>query len=357
MASKRSHSYEVDGIDDATAALVLQLQADDLEEVLRLEKGKYVDGQLPDHQLALQTYQEELKARSVVHTDRCMAQSHTQAVMSDAELIGGLVEVERVIICDRALAQSIEGTAATLAPPYLAPTGVALNEGALERLAHLYVPPQKDESTSSNSCDEEEAESSVGAALRPRKKHAIHRECMACVSEKPIFDIYQAPCGHYYCKSCLAKHFEVSTTDESRFPPHCCGQRIPMETARIYLDSSLVREFELKSTEFKTSGRTYCSDPTCQAFIRPASIVSDKAECTTCGTQTCTICKSLSHNGDCPQDTATQQVQALAEQQGWRKCYKNVIFVSADNISAAGVARNFGIYKSYFRVQDLTDVV
>lgn len=42
-------------------------------------------------------------------------------------------------------------------------------------------------------------------------------QCIACDLTKPLLDIFQTPCGHYYGQECLRALFELSTTDETLF--------------------------------------------------------------------------------------------------------------------------------------------
>lgn len=49
-------------------------------------------------------------------------------------------------------------------------------------------------------------------------------------------------------------------------------------------------------------------------------IEDEVAACFECKCTTCTICKSRSHTGDCPNDTATQQLLAIAHTNGWKRC-------------------------------------
>ena len=148
-----------------------------------------------------------------------------------------------------------------------------------------------------------------------------YRRCIACDGDTPRPDVCQTPCGHYYCRECLHTLFELSTTDETLYPPRCCRQIIPLPSAKLYLDAALIRAFEEKSIEFKSSDRTYCCQPTCSSFITSATISGEQATCAVCGTITCTICKSNAHSGDCPEDVATQQVLETARQEGWQRCY------------------------------------
>lgn len=104
--------------------------------------------------------------------------------------------------------------------------------------------------------------------------------------KKPLSDMFPTPCGHQYCQECLRTLFELSTSDETLFPPRCCRQEIPLQSVKLYLSSALIDLFEKKSIEFKTFDRTNCSQPICSSFIISVNISGERATCTACGTRT-----------------------------------------------------------------------
>ena len=133
--------------------------------------------------------------------------------------------------------------------------------------------------------------------------------------------VARLPCRHEYCRECLDGLFEASMTDESLFPPRCCRQPIPVASVRLFLKLELVQEFARKTIEFGTPNRTYCHSPTCSTFIHPRNIDGESAYCDQCGRHTCVTCKAAGHTGDCPHDTALQQVLETAQDMGWQRCY------------------------------------
>jgi hypothetical protein len=94
---------------------------------------------------------------------------------------------------------------------------------------------------------------------------------------------------------------------------------------RTIFSPQLVRAFEQKAEEFKTTNRLYCHRPACSAFIGPAvGNERDKVnkQCTQCSRHTCSFCKGAGHASyiSCPSDTGAQQVLALARTEGWQSC-------------------------------------
>lgn len=312
-------------LDDATATLIFQLQSEDIEELLSANKGKGRNGEISDADLAVATYQQELQASNTILTDRCMVRSLARAVISDAALLNESFAEENAAARDRTLAHSLAGVSAPSAAPEQTTPAKDLDDGFLARLAALYVSGLNDEDDTSEDtiriAGPAAAESSAWAASRRTTSMTTSRRCTACDSTKPLFDICQTPCGHFYCQECIETLFELSTNDETLFPPRCCRKNIPLQSVKIYLSAAIVRQFEEKSIEFETSDRTYCSRPACSSFIAAANFTGEQATCQDCGTQTCTICKNDTHDGDCPQDVATQQVLETARENGWQRCY------------------------------------
>lgn len=324
MEVETPDSHELDRMDDATATLILQLQNNDIEELLRANKGKGRSGEASDADLAVATYQHELQERHTILSDRCMSRSLTAAVISDAALVTKSLAEENAAASDRALAHRLAGVDGPEVAVEQTKSEQALDDAFISRLVALYVSDKiEEDDTPDHVCEDDlpVAESSTWATSRQKYPDGGHRQCTICDTKTPLSRVFQTPCGHHYCSTCLHTLFEMSTTDESLFPPRCCRQQIPLSSVRLYLNSALMREFERKSVEFRTTNRTYCSQPTCSTFITTTGITGERATCTACGTRTCTICKGNAHEGDCPEDTATQQVLETAREQGWQRCY------------------------------------
>ena len=319
-----TYHFSLDEVDDATAALIVQLQREDVEELQSSDKGKNRESDFSDADLAMTIFQEELQHSSVILNDRCMSRSLAQAVITDSALLTDIVAHEDAIANDRLVAERLDsgeeigsGTEAILGDP-------DQDDLLIARLTALYVSgTEGDCNTPTASEDEQSArgESSRWAASRENTSNTARHECASCGDYRRAFETFRAPCRHYYCQECLTQLFELSTTDETLFPPRCCRQEIPSTSVRLYLSGELVQRFQKKVIEFQTSDRTYCSRPTCSAFITPDNITGELATCTSCFTNTCTICKGTNHDGDCPADTATQQMLEAAREQGWQRCY------------------------------------
>ncbi|TVY29615.1 putative E3 ubiquitin-protein ligase [Lachnellula hyalina] len=318
-------TYDV--LDDETANLILQLQiSDGLELYETFEgKGKHREGELSDAQLALQIYTEDLKRHATIASDRQMTKSIARACQSDEEILIATQSQEQGAASDRETACRLGGVAQhTLIEPWTVGSEF-LNDETLEKLKALYIcAPVEDANTGGQTYlgnGDSTPESSEWAASRKVTTRPPNVQCTACQDDFQFYDTARAPCDHEYCRTCLKDLFRASITDDSLFPPKCCGQTIPAGSVRIHLTGDLIRQYEAKKIEYETPDRTYCSNVLCFAFIRVENIQNERATCPACTEVTCTMCKGKAHRGDCPADTALQLVLDTANENGWQRCY------------------------------------
>ncbi|KAL8999132.1 MAG: hypothetical protein Q9169_001911 [Polycauliona sp. 2 TL-2023] len=316
------HPFTLEDVDDASAALILQLQREVMEELKGSSKGKQRENEVSDIDLAIDLLQQDLQETSTILTDRCMSRSLARAVIEDSAFLTAEVAREDAMAHDRLVAQRIEQGGETDCSKGSS-GGPELDDLTMARLMALYVSGPTEDETSDP--DEQDGlvtgESSRWAAARLGASTFIRHECTSCGEQRRAFETFCTSCGHNYYQGCLSELFKLSTTDETLFPPRCCRQTISLTAARLYLDSDLVQRFQQKAIEFQSIDRTYCSRPTCSAFIPSTGISGERATCPICLQQTCTICKADSHDGHCPQDTATQQLLATAAEERWQRCY------------------------------------
>ncbi|GAB1311739.1 hypothetical protein MFIFM68171_01949 [Madurella fahalii] len=138
------------------------------------------------------------------------------------------------------------------------------------------------------------------------------------------------PCGHTYCRDCLAVMIAQSTTDESKMPPRCCTQPIPSSTIKAVLPRDKQQLFLKAVVQYGTpwERRIFCPNLACGEFIPPANRVDPKhpfeALCKSCKTRVCVMCKRPAHllGHDCPDDRELDAVLRMGEKSGWRRCYK-----------------------------------
>lgn len=324
-------------MDEATAELVLQLQLEDIEQLTRTSKGKRREGDIDDFQLALSLYTAEIQSNATCITDHQMSLSMRNAVRQDAKLIAKWTAQEAQATHDHGLALEIQnggGATASRAAgrdggdrPIPNKRNDDTEKELLDKLAALYMFGPADGYDDSHDDDDDniaQPESSSWAASRPRTKQSQqkpnNKQCVACMENFPSHAVAHAPCSHNYCRTCLTELFTRSLTDQSLFPPRCCGQAIPVGQNRHVLTRQLVGQFEAKKVELETKNPTYCHRPNCSTFIPPQFIRDDIGTCPRCTTRTCAICKGAPHTGDCPDDPATQQLMQVAAENGWQRC-------------------------------------
>lgn len=164
------------------------------------------------------------------------------------------------------------------------------------------------------------------ARLTLTSSHAVQppetRECTSCSDKLPVSEIFETPCSHKFCQTCLANWIQTSMRDESSFPLKCCKQIIPIAPDNPLISKEQFEGYEARKVELETPNRTYCSDAACAAFIPPRSIQGDIASCIRCGKETCVKCKSERHQNLCSgtQDDGTRDVLAMADTKGWKQC-------------------------------------
>jgi hypothetical protein len=273
-----------ESIDAESAALILQLQHDDLEKLRH--------GDPSDTQLALSIMREDLDNMQQFVSDRRMTESMASAVQKDADTIRAIFDEENTEEDDGESVDGLDDVAAVN-------LSEDLNEKILAKLAGQYVSKATGEELLDKSGlstrepqrrDAQPRSSTAGPGRVARSNKTTMLRCVACSETKNHFDVLEVACGHGYCKICPQELVGLATKD-----------------------------------------RTYCAWPQCSSFIRPENIDGGVARCGKCGTTTCAICKDQAHDGDCPQDPAIQQTRDLAIQEGWQTCYNCHSVVELDS--------------------------
>lgn len=305
-------------VDSATLQVVLEMQLEDLETISGASKGKQRQGEVCDFELALDSYRSEVESQLFLLHDRNICKSIASAVRLDADILNEHIAQEAQASFDRDLALKSTGRVMpTGLTPKQATSAPEAAADLLNRLEALYVSPP--DVLDGSSC---QPESSSWAAAR--REPYISRSCTACTDDFPIHNLAcGSGCSHEYCRKCLRKLFSDALTDESLFPPRCCGNTIDLEAVMDFLPPKMVGEFRAKSLELETSNRTYCHQPTCSRFLPPAAISGEVGRCIRCHRETCVICKGPAHSErECPEDTATQALLDTAAEHGWQRCYQ-----------------------------------
>jgi len=324
------NNHLFDGIDEATARLIIQLQLEDSEVLASTldRKGKAREGDLTDSQVALQIYRDDMKRNDKLIQDRQMTKSIAHACQTDGNIIAASHSQEHTAASDHEMACRLSGQPVTKPVDRWTVPAEEMDEELMAKLRALYVASPNEIISSTHiediglmpGSESNEAESSAWGSSRAPE--ALYRTCTSCSERVRFFDVARVPCGHEYCRDCLQELYSHAMTDDTLFPPRCCRQPITSGGVRVFLTSELIHQYEQKKVEFDTPNRTYCSNSVCSAFIHPDYIINDQATCLECSRITCTMCKSESHLGDCPADVGLQQVLEAANENGWQRCYK-----------------------------------
>ncbi|KAL2180952.1 uncharacterized protein P884DRAFT_191296 [Thermothelomyces heterothallicus CBS 202.75] len=175
---------------------------------------------------------------------------------------------------------------------------------------------------------------SITARLRRRKKPSPDQPmpCICCREDFLVGNtaLHTIPCGHRYCRDCLAIMVEQSMLDESKMPPRCCTQPIPSAIIKTVLPREKQQLFLKALVRYSTpwEARIFCPNTSCGEFIPPASRPDTKHPfetlCRSCQTRVCTMCGRSAHQPgqDCPGDKESDAVLRMGERSGWRRCYK-----------------------------------
>ncbi|KAK3371042.1 hypothetical protein B0T24DRAFT_658091 [Lasiosphaeria ovina] len=311
---------DLESLDAQTLRVVLELQLQDIQALKesKAQKGKGREGETSDLEIALDTLHTNLLASVQLLADEAMAESIASAVGTDADVIRSTLAEEAQAAKDRAMALRLGGRCGEEAypPPNAGVPLSAVNDETLDTWLDVNM-----RETYINEGDGQPESSSRAE----KRKHPMNGT-VGCVSCGDTFlswaTIKCSSCPHDYCRGCMESLFRASMTDESLFPPRCCGQSIPIETTRPFFSPQLVGEFNAKKLEYETPNRTYCHESACSLFIPPQFIHDGVAACIRCPAQTCTTCKGAAHQGnECPEDPAVQEILRVAAANGWQRCY------------------------------------
>lgn len=304
-------------MDDLTTLIIFQLQLEDLQELESGDKGKQREGQVSDRAYAVALYKDEISRATTLLYDRRMVRSIARAVPEDAQAITALVELEATARRDHNQARHIGGMRDGERTEPATPT--TANDDICERFSSLNT---EDATDSVFTRDHDTNTTDTTSVASTEEKEDAATLCIVCQEHKASAETLEAPCHHSYCRDCLSELFEASTLDESLFPPRCCREDIPLESAVPYLNGDFVSLFEEKSVEFSSTNRTYCASTECSKFIPPDQIITNVGTCSTCQSKTCTLCKADEHKDeDCPDDPETRSFHDFAQENEWQRCF------------------------------------
>ncbi|KAL4908967.1 hypothetical protein BDW74DRAFT_75581 [Aspergillus multicolor] len=308
-------------LDDEIEALTQQLE--EIRCYRENDKGKWRADDLPDNELGISAFLEEVTTSLGVLGDLKLAQSIANAVESDAQAVTAITEEEIQVEEDRRLAMRYSAEDAQPGSFAEADDDIA---GDYSSLQSLYLGVNNG-FMGDNGSETEIDDAGPSTTYTERQEEAMRRlseveTCCACYDNFPLHRIQRLKCTDIYCDDCLKNIFAMATTDESLFPPKCCGEPIPLCFIQVKMSQHELDKFRNAEVEFSTSNRTYCCNSDCARFVPPKNIEADRATCHYCDSDTCVRCKSIYHDeDDCTADTELQATLELAKNMRWPRCY------------------------------------
>lgn len=323
-----STSHDASEVDDDIEVLNQQL-----EEIVfhnETSKGKHAAHKPSDNELAISIFQADVEAYLGVLCDQKLARSVAAALEKDATIIEQITREEHLAQQDRELALRI--SCGNIDARYVQESNeTCVSASAAGSAGRASSMTKKGTVTTAE--EEKKDPSTTDADAHKQSSEELFMKdsrCCVCLEHFRHEDVTSLQCEHSYCHPCLKGLFMRATNDESLFPPRCCRQMIPISLVDAELSDNDRERFENAKIEFSTTERVYCSNSNCAKFIRPSLIQGDRAQCDRCGSITCAMCKRASHVGDCPLDTALQGTLALAQSQGWQRCFACRTLVELD---------------------------
>lgn len=312
------------GWDNDIAALALQLE--EIDRYDGEEKGKCREDNLSDNGRALEAFQSQVQAHMGFLNDQMLAHSIAN---SDLQASAGLSSEDMDLdfeasssndIGYRVLSEDQVIALVSGAPdPHSEPEDIDQGR-SLFQICNIF-----DDNELLVPGDEEAEAGPSGTCVKrqiskPEIPSQAKQLCRVCFEYSRPSEIVELECEHVWCTGCLRSDFLQAIENQAFFPPKCC-QRVPLSLAATHLSGNEIEDFELAEIEFLTKDKTYCSKANCGKFIPPTCIKAEKADCKRCNSATCTMCKNVFHEDECPADALLEATLALADDQEWQRCY------------------------------------
>ena len=335
-------------LDPATAAAILIVQLQDLEE-LNDDKNNAPGTGDNNEAHALRVYHEELK-RQIAHLrDHQIATRFGESPLGNEELplmLPPIIPTFNAVRCDSAEKECLtpssgkdqpsEQSKTPPSPDVLGRGRSATEEDRLSRKRKASSPPP-------STCKIPRLSDSPSEVLSPppetsgpplevsssplavSKPGIEDLACTACMNQNESSDSAQLSCGHNWCLECIMRLFKIAMTDDALFPPQCCGVQIPLANIESQVPVDFEAAFRGRQNEMHTpaSKRIYCSSQVCSTFLSPTGndIQRNKACCPKCQTETCVTCKSVAHESSyCPEDPTVVSLMEIVKSEGYRQC-------------------------------------
>ncbi|PYI36389.1 hypothetical protein BP00DRAFT_152494 [Aspergillus indologenus CBS 114.80] len=298
-------------------AIVEQLA--EIEHYREIRKTNQHAADSLDKDVAWMVFEQEIKAMRTRLTGLKIACSTASAVNQDGRLITLLQAEEAQASSDRILAHRAsrgEFVPTSRPSPSASSVNVQKDLEIRTRVSSNQDEPQRQHQNHAFYL------STAPFSTQRQDELECDARCTACYETFSLSKLVRLDCTHLYCDDCLRSLFLRATKDPSLFPPRCCRQPIALRSVEHLLLQEEIQDFCEAEIEFTTTDRIYCSNLDCGRFIPPAQITFDMAHCLACDEMTCSMCKSVFHQGeDCPEDMALEATLDLARSEGWQRCF------------------------------------
>ncbi|KAL8787672.1 MAG: hypothetical protein Q9213_002103 [Squamulea squamosa] len=175
--------FTLQEVDEASAALILQLQQEDADELQRTSKGKGRENELSDADFAIQLFQQDLQQTSTLFNDRSMSRSLARAIIADAALLTDAVAREDTVANDRLVAEQLSHGGEIKSGKDVLSEDTQMDDLLLARLMALYVADLTVDGVPSFSDGDV---STIGPTAQDRHVLLLSRQIKSLVSERHV---------------------------------------------------------------------------------------------------------------------------------------------------------------------------
>ncbi|CAN9380905.1 unnamed protein product [Alternaria alternata] len=274
-------------MDSATAQVVLKLQLDDVDAILKTLPKTDKNGAVNSERVAFAALGDELLRKWNNLRGQAFARNIVQEENSSREAYKKLLGEEQQAERDHDLACRLSGKPVPQRP-------------AVQHAYAMYknVADQKSEPVNDKTLADKDLRSDLTSMQTKPSKNGL-----LSGKKRLAEDDLKPDLGPNSFKR--ARVDDAKDEDDNSITPNILFSR-----------------FVAKREELEMVDRTYCSNKTCSNWIRPASIVADTATCAECAQKTCVTCKNERHDGLCPEDKDVKKLMGVAKAKRWQTCPK-----------------------------------
>eukprot|EP00484_Ammonia_sp_Unknown_P026126 CAMPEP_0197046506 /NCGR_PEP_ID=MMETSP1384-20130603/22224_1 /TAXON_ID=29189 /ORGANISM="Ammonia sp." /LENGTH=450 /DNA_ID=CAMNT_0042478321 /DNA_START=24 /DNA_END=1373 /DNA_ORIENTATION=- len=158
-------------------------------------------------------------------------------------------------------------------------------------------------------------------------------ECAICRMDRERKDMYNASCGHDYCKICLQRHYTTSIENgvvQFKCMEDSCDRMIDETELFLFINDEIYKakyhKFSRNVKLAKDPSIRWCVKAGCDTPIRRKARKQTKLECPSCGTFVCYNCAGLyyNNNSDDSNNVSTNYRGKQKKQRNEHNCNKQL---------------------------------